>query len=81
LYPPGRSDGLKATALIRSGAAGDAGQGVKVIALTSNALSSDEGRCIDAGMDAYLSKPLKVDLLEKRIVELFATDGSGSMKA
>lgn len=67
-------DGLEATSLIRSGAVGDAVQGVKIIALTANALSSDEGRCIDAGMDAYLSKPLKYDLLEQRIVELFASD-------
>ncbi len=73
-------DGLEATALIRSGGAGEAAQAVKIIALTANAMSSDEGRCLDAGMDAYLSKPLKLDLLEQRVVELFSTDEADSMK-
>jgi len=73
-------DGMEATALIRSGGAGEAAKAVKIIALTANAMSSDEGRCLDAGMDAYLSKPLKLDLLEQRVVELFCSDGADSMR-
>jgi CheY-like chemotaxis protein len=64
--------GLEATALIRQGAAGDAMKDVKIVALTANALSSDEARCLKGGMDAYLSKPLKIALLKQRILELFA---------
>ena len=30
-------------------------------------------------MDAYLSKPLKLDLLERRVVELFSADEADSM--
>lgn len=65
-------DGLEATKLIRQGSAGGAMKGIKIIALTANALSSDEARCLDGGMDAYLSKPLKINLLEKCVVELFS---------
>ena len=72
-------DGLEATAVIRSGGAGEAVKAVKIIALTANAMSSDVRRCLDAGMDAYLSKPLKLDLLERRVVELFSADEADSM--
>lgn len=64
-------DGLEATELIRHGEAGEALQDVKIIALTANALSDDEARCLEAGMDAYLSKPLKIDTLKGAIQSLF----------
>ena len=41
--------------------AGDAGEGlkdVKIIALTANALSGDEARCLESGMNVYMTKPL-----------------------
>ena len=63
-------DGLEATRLIRAGEAGAAHQGVKIIALTANAMTGDQGRCIDAGMDAYLSKPIKVHTLRATMLEL-----------
>jgi CheY-like chemotaxis protein len=69
-------DGLEATALIRAGAAGEVMKDVKIIALTANALISDEARCFEVGMDAYLSKPLKLDLLKKKIVSLFPVEES-----
>lgn len=61
-------DGMEATRVIRDdeqgGAAADAGP-TPVVALTANAMKSDRQQCLEAGMTAYLSKPLKpVELIE-----------------
>lgn len=66
-------DGLEATAAIRAGEAGDDLKDVKIIALTANAMSGDEERCLTAGMDGYLTKPLKIDALEQKIEQLMGT--------
>ncbi len=51
-------DGLEATATIRNREQ-HTGRRLPIIALTANALKGDEQRCLDAGMDAYVSKPLQ----------------------
>ena len=53
-------DGFTATRKIRAAEAlkGD-GSRLPIIALTANVMSEDRERCLDAGMDAYLSKPLE----------------------
>ena len=59
-------DGIKATAKIR--AFQDA-QGVRVpiIGVTAHALREDRQRCLDAGMDDYLPKPVKQDALAEKL--------------
>ena len=64
-------DGFEATLAIRNGEAGNKAKSIKIIALTANALSGDRDRCLDAGMDAYLSKPIKISILKKCIAALF----------
>jgi two-component system sensor histidine kinase/response regulator len=49
-------DGYEATAAIRA-LPGERGR-VPILALTANALQGDEGKCLAAGMDAFLPKPL-----------------------
>jgi CheY-like chemotaxis protein len=55
-------DGLQAVAEIRRREQISGGH-LPVIALTAHALTGDEDRCLAAGMDAYVSKPInKADL-------------------
>ena len=54
-------DGLDTTRLIRHELA-DARQPF-IVALTAHSADDDRRRCLDAGMDAYLSKPIRIDRL------------------
>ncbi|MGF1611499.1 MAG: response regulator [Kiloniellales bacterium] len=58
-------DGLEATRRIRK-LAGPAAQ-VPIIAMTANAMRGDEEKCLQAGMDGYVSKPINRDQLLDRI--------------
>ena len=53
-------DGLTATREIRKLDRADAKR-VPIIALTANAFEEDVNRCLEAGMDAHLSKPVDID--------------------
>ena len=65
--------GLEATRAIRSGD-NPLGKTIPIIAMTANAFSEDAQRCFDAGMDAHVSKPLDISMLERCIQNLIVPD-------
>jgi len=62
-------DGLEATAAIRRWER-DAGTHIPIIAMTAHAIKGDRERCLEAGMDGYTSKPIRIKDLEQVISEL-----------
>ncbi len=59
-----RMDGFEATRRLRAqGARTRAGREVPVIAITAHAVDGYRERCLDAGMDDYLTKPITIERL------------------
>jgi PAS domain S-box-containing protein len=54
-------DGLRASQAIR--ALGDLGMQPRIVAMTANAIEGDRETCLQAGMDDYVSKPVRVEEL------------------
>jgi CheY-like chemotaxis protein len=68
-------DGFQATAAIR-GMADPVKAGVPIIAMTAHALKEDAQRCLAAGMDAYVSKPIQADDFIELVELLGVSDGA-----
>lgn len=61
-------DGLEATKFIRQ----IYGPNRLIMAMTANAMMEDKEKCFEAGMDDYISKPIILKLLTKRLIALHA---------
>ena len=63
-------DGFESTRQIRAGAAGPARTGVHIIAMTANAMVGDRERCLECGMNDYVPKPIKTDMLKQALAQV-----------
>ena len=70
-------DGLEATRAIRAREQSTGGR-VPVIALTANAMKADQKRCLEAGMDDFLTKPIVAQKLHAMIAKLVPAKTSAS---
>jgi len=66
-------DGFEATAAIRRRDM-DLGRHTPIWAMTAHAMKGDRERCLEAGMDGYISKPIRVDELISLIEALSAAE-------
>jgi signal transduction histidine kinase/ligand-binding sensor domain-containing protein/CheY-like chemotaxis protein len=64
-------DGLQATAMIRQREQETSGH-IPIIALTAHAMKGDRERCLEAGMDDYIAKPINPQLLYQTIEQTVA---------
>lgn len=67
-------DGLEATRLIRRD---PRFQKLPIVAMTAHAMSGDRERCLGAGMNGYLAKPVNPQLLLRTVEEFLARSAEG----
>jgi CheY-like chemotaxis protein len=68
-------DGLDATRVIRRREREQNAARHPIIALTANAMAGDAQKCLEAGMDGYLAKPITIEALEREIRRCLRSDG------
>ncbi len=62
-------DGLAATRQIRKKDSGVRNPDVPIVAMTANAMKGTEATCLEAGMNDYISKPIKLDQLREKLAK------------
>lgn len=72
-------DGYEATIAIRKNEE-STGKHIPILALTANAMTYDRQKCLDAGMDEYLTKPINKDALYNMIEQLLPSHGESPVQ-
>lgn len=67
-------DGYEATGIIRKLEIYQKRERTPIIALTANAMAGDNDKCFEAGMDDYISKPLRQSDLERVLIKWLPND-------
>jgi signal transduction histidine kinase/CheY-like chemotaxis protein len=70
-------DGITATTLIREQERGT-GRHVPIVAMTAHAMKGDRERCLGAGMDGYVSKPITAASLDAALVTALESAGQSA---
>ncbi|HEX9078058.1 MAG TPA: ATP-binding protein, partial [Desulfuromonadaceae bacterium] len=66
-------DGIQATRLIREMEAVRGERPAVIVAMTANAMAGDRERCLEAGMDDYVAKPISKPALSAAMAQAFGT--------
>jgi CheY-like chemotaxis protein len=72
--------GLEAAAAIRERERGT-GKRVPIVAMTAHAMKGDEERCLESGMDGYITKPIQADRMMEVIDRVADPHGEATEKA
>ena len=62
-----RMDGFETTREIRKGKAGQLNSDIPIVAITANNMQGDQQKCLDSGMNDFISKPIEQEQLERVI--------------
>lgn len=63
-------DGLDAARRIRGGEAGDRNRGIPLVAMTAHVFEEMKSACDEAGIDGFISKPIRIDEVNYMISEI-----------
>lgn len=63
-------DGFLATQMIRDPQSGVLNGNVPILAMTAHAMNDDKEKCLEAGMNGYISKPINQQILAESIREM-----------
>lgn len=69
VYMP-RTDGLEATRLIREGAGGEQNRNINIVGITAFNTGDAKARCLDAGMNYFMDKPIKRNVLDRTLEQV-----------
>jgi PAS domain S-box-containing protein len=72
---PGIS-GFEATNRIRAGEAGDQNMDIIIIAMTAHAIEGFKEKCLQAAMNGYISKPVKIEQLQQTLAQHNSTSAT-----